>query len=166
MPARQLKHAFAKPGLDAEKARHFGDPPADDLGAVTQAFQPKGELVPHLVSDDLPLGILVDKSDFRRAHPFGQLLDIGPIVEDLPLPVPIWRELSLHVAQQGALAAARPAAHHNELRGLDAKGELAERRLITACVGKTHAFETNDFHEYRSPISIAIGRLSSTPYAR
>ena len=63
LAAGQFGDILIKPPLDAEKRRHLRHAAADGGGVLPQALQPEGQLVPHLVGDDLVLRGLLDKAD-------------------------------------------------------------------------------------------------------
>ena len=82
----QLGHIFIKPGLDAEERGHFSHPAADGWGVVSQALQSKGQLVPHLIGDDLVIRGLLDKADALRLLPLVQLVQREALKQDLTAP--------------------------------------------------------------------------------
>ena len=112
LSAGQLGDVFVKPGLDAEKGGHFGHPPADGGGVIAQALQAEGQLMPHLIGDELVLRGLEYEANARRLLPLVQLVQGDALKADLPQPVAMGGQHRLELAQQGGFAAARRAAQH------------------------------------------------------
>ena len=63
LPAGKLGHILVKPLLNTEKRRHLRHTAANGGGILSQTFQPEGQLVPHLIGDDLVLRGLLHKAD-------------------------------------------------------------------------------------------------------
>ena len=60
----KLGRFFVKPIVDTEVGSHFGNSETYFRSFHAEVFKPKRQLMPHLVSDNLTLGILHDKADF------------------------------------------------------------------------------------------------------
>lgn len=73
LPAGKGRRVPAEPFLNTEIAGHFRHAPADHRRVLPQAFQPEGQLVPHLVRDRLALGIL----HVNRSLPRGAVIQLS-----------------------------------------------------------------------------------------
>lgn len=122
LSAGQLGHVLIKPCLDTEKGRHLRHPAADGGRVVPQAFQPKSQLVPHLVCDDLVLRGLLDEADPPRLLPLVQLVQRPALKENLSGPPAVRGHDGLELPQQSRLAAPGGAAEDQELSPLYRQG--------------------------------------------
>ena len=148
LAARQLvRRAVEQPG-DAERERRLLDPARDRGRAPAAVLERERELRAHRPHHDLRLGVLE-----QRAGDGGQLgravvARVEPAGQQPP------RELAAvevrhepgRGAQQRRLARPRPAREHDELAGLDAQGDVGERRPRGARIRVGHAVEDELAH--------------------
>ena len=136
MPAGQFGDIVIKPGLDAEEGGHFCNPPADGGRIIPKAFQAKGQLVPHLVGDDLVFRALLDKPDrlalAARIHPV-QRRAFKP---DFAGALSVRREHGFHLPQERRFAAPGRPAQHQKLPGLHGQGHALQRVPALLRIGK------------------------------
>ena len=166
LSAGQLRHVPVKPVLDAEEGRHLRHPAADGGGVRPQALQPEGQLVPHLVGDDLVFRRLLDKADAGRLGPLVHLLQGGVPEQDAPLPDPVGGQGGLQLPQQGGLAAARRAAQHQKGPLRHRQGQAVNGRGGLPRIGKAQVFDGEQRHARASLRSRITGVRHRARYAR
>ena len=166
LSAGQLRHVPVKPVLDAEEGRHLRHPAADGGGVRPQALQPEGQLVPHLVGDDLVFRRLLDKADAGRLGPLVHLVQGGVPEQDAPLPDPVGSQGGLQLPQQGGLAAARRAAQHQKGPLRHRQGQAVNGRGGLPRIGKAQVFDGEQRHARASLRSRITGVRHRARYAR
>ncbi len=115
LPAGEFCDIFIKPGLYAEERGHLGHPPADSWGIVSQTFQSEGQLVPHLVGNDLVFRRLLDKADALGLGPLVKLVQRTALEENLAASSAMGGQNGLHLAQEGGISAPRRTAEDQKL---------------------------------------------------
>jgi hypothetical protein len=83
---------FVKPGLDTEEAGHLRHAAPDGGGVVPQALQPEGQLVPHLVGDDLVFRRLLHEANAGRLRPLVDAVQRGTLEQNFSCPDAMGRQ--------------------------------------------------------------------------
>ena len=146
LPAGQAGNILIKPILNAEKGGHFRHTAADGGGVQPQTFQPEGQLVPHLVGDDLIVGILQNEADALALLPLGERSKRPSLEYDLALPGAVRGQNGLELPQKRGLAAAGGTAEGDEFPGADGKAQTVQRLVFLLGIGKAHIFERIAVH--------------------
>ncbi len=114
LPSGQIRHIPIEPLVDAEVAGHLRHPQPDGGLVVPQALQAEGQLMPDLIRHDLIFRILQHIADLGALRPVIHSLKRRALIIDLPGALAVGSQHTLHLAHQGALAAAALAAQHIE----------------------------------------------------
>ena len=146
LPAGEFAHAPVKPVLDPEKRRHFRHAPPDHRRFIAQALQAEGQLVPHLVRDQLVFRILLHKADLLRAAAPVQIIQRAAPEPNVARSSSVGRQFRLQQAQQCGFSAAGRAAKHQKLPLLHRERYTAQRLPRLLRIGKTHIAECKRFH--------------------
>ena len=155
LSAGKLGNIPVKPVLDAEKAGHLRHPAADGGGVAAQALQAEGQLVPHLVGDDLVVRILQHEADAGALLPPGQGLQGLPLKQDAPLPEAVGGQGGLELPQQGGLSAAGGAAQGDKGPRPDGQADAIQGFFILLGIGKAQIFQRKAVH-FRSSLRSRI----------
>ena len=142
----KLGNILVKPMLNAEKAGHFGHSPADGGGVIAQTFQTEGQLVPHLVGDDLVVGILQHKADAAALFPLGKLRQRLALEQNGAFQPAVGGQSRLQLPQQGGFSAAGRAAKGDKLTGMDRERQVVQGLLLRIGIGKAQILERKAFH--------------------
>ena len=129
------------PVLNAKIAGHFTHPAADVRLRHPQVFQPKGQLVPHLVRDNLLLRILGHKADFSGADSDVQALQRFAAIENPAIFLPVWSQLPLYEPQQRGFPTAGLAAQEGEAPPIQSQGYVIQGLFLCLGVGKAQIFD-------------------------
>ncbi len=146
LPAGQLRHIFIKPGLNTEKAGHLRHSAADGGGVAPKAFQPEGQLVPHLVGDDLVVRGLLHEADLLALGALVQFIQRSTLEQNFPRARPVGGEDGFQLPQQGAFSATGRAAQDEKFPRLHRQVKLPERLLLLLRVGEAQVPDRKSFH--------------------
>ena len=100
LPAGQLCDILVEPCLNAEKGGHLGHPAPDGGRIISQALQAEGQLMPHLVGDNLVLRALLHKADSCALLALIQLLQRPSLKADVTHPAAMGGQYGLELTQQ------------------------------------------------------------------
>ena len=157
LSAGQLRHIPVEPALDAEIAGHLRHPKAHGVRVGAQALQTEGQLVPHLVGDDLVIGILHDKADPGRLLPEGNIFQRNPVQQDLPAAPAMGSQHGFQVPQKRCLAAAGLAAQYDIFPFFNGEIHTIQRFALRGGVGEIQILDTQMCHWIISFICITMG---------
>ena len=167
LPAGERIHAAVKPRLDAEKARHLADAQPHGLRVRAETFQPEGQLVPHLVGDELVVRLLQHEADALRLCARVPRLQRLAVEQHPPAARAVGCEHRLQMPQQRALPAAGHAAQQEKLPLAHGKRDIVQRALHRLWVGESQMFDRKRRHVSASFRFSSRGRLqNSAKHAR
>ena len=142
----EFRHVLIKPGLDAEEGGHLRHPAADGGGIIPQALQPEGQLVPHLVRDNLILRGLLHKSDPGALGPLVYLVQGCSFKENASSPVSGRGQHRFELPEKGGFAAAAGSAESDELPLGDGEGKMRQGVVPLLRIGEAQVPDLKRFH--------------------
>ena len=110
LAAGEIGHIPVEPVLNAKITGHLRHAAAHGGLITAQTFQPEGQLMPHLVGDDLVVGVLHDIADFGRLIPLGHVFQGDAVEANIPAAFTAGSKNAFQMAQESSLAAAAAAA--------------------------------------------------------
>ena len=132
----QLLHLPIKPALEPKIAGHLRHPQPHVPQLQPQILQTEGHLMPHLIGDQLLLGILHHKANFPRLGSQVHLVQRSTFVIYLPRLGAMWGEDAFELADEGGFPAPGPPADHHEFPRLNVKVHLSQRRGRRVRIGE------------------------------
>ena len=156
MTARKRSDGLIKPRLDAEETCHFGNTAANRRRVIAEGFQPKRQLVPDLVGDDLVFGTLLHEADLFGLFALVKRIEISSLKQNFSGTSAVRGKNGFELPQQRRFAAARGAAKHQKLARLDGQRQIGNCVFRLFRVSKIQAFDCKDFHclsSFRSRIT-------------
>ena len=154
-----------EPALHAEKARHLGDAAADGGRIVPEALQPKGQLVPDLVGDDLVFRALLHKADALRLLALRNVGERAGVEKDRAPADAVGRKSGLQLAEERAFAAAGKSAERDKLARAERQAHVPQGGSGLPGVGKGQAFDAIELHVRASFLCSSTGVRQSRKYA-
>ena len=154
-----------EPALHAEKARHLGDAAADGGRIVPEALQPKGQLVPDLVGDDLVFRALLHKADALRLLARRNVGERAAVEKDRAPADAVGRKSGLQLAEERAFAAAGKSAERDKLARAERQAHIPQGGRELPGVGKGQAFDAIELHVRASFLCSSTGVRQSRKYA-
>ena len=154
-----------EPALHAEKARHLGDAAADGGRIVPEALQPKGQLVPDLVGDDLVFRALLHKADALRLLALRNVGERAAVEKDRAPVDAVGRKSGLQLAEERAFAAAGKPAERDEFARAERQAHVPQGGRKLPGVGKGQAFDAIELHVRASFLCSSTGVRQSRKYA-
>ena len=98
--------------MNPEIACHLCHSQTNRRRIISQTFQTKCKLMPHLICHDLIFGILQYIANFLALLPVADFLQIQPIITDFPGTAAKRSQIRLQLAKQRTLATATLTAQH------------------------------------------------------
>ena len=157
LPAGERRYLPVEPILDAEKAGHLRHPQPHDALLAAQVFQPEGQLVPHLIGDDLVVRVLHHKADLSGLLPQADLGQGHTIQRDLAASAPVGGQHGFQMPQQGGLSAAGLAAQQHIFPLGQPHGDITQRGSGRAGVGEAYMFQREICHAITSLMCSSVG---------
>ena len=158
LASRKLADVLVEPPLNAEKACHFRNSQPNGSGVKPQVFKSEGQLVPHLVRNNLGIGILKDIAYLRCLLLLGKLPHISAIEFDCSLQTAMGSNQGLQISQQRCLTASGSAAEHHHLSHIYLKTHIPEGRFSLFGICKCQIFDSKCFHTSASLASTNTGK--------
>ena len=162
----QLGDVFIEPPFDAEKRRHLRHTAADGGGVLSQTFQSEGQLVPHLVGDDLILRRLLHKADAGGLGALVHVLQWCIPEQDAARPDAVRGQRGLQLPQQRGLSAAGRAAQHHERALRHGQRQVVDGADGLLRVGECQIFDGEQRHARASLLSKMTGVRHKARYTR
>ena len=154
-----------EPALHAEKARHLGDAAADGGRIVPEALQPKGQLVPDLVGDDLVFRALLHKADALRLLARRNVGEQAAGEKDRARTNAVGRKRGLELAKERAFTAAGKPAERDKLARAERQAHVPQGGRELPGVGKGQVFDAIELHVRASFLCSSTGVRQSRKYA-
>ena len=130
LAAGKRRHVAVKPFLNSEEGGHFRHTAADGGGIISETLQSEGQLVPHLIGDNLILRRLLHEADLRRLPAAGNLLQRCPTEINLSASGAVGRQSCFQLTQKGGFSAAGGAAQDKKVPLRNREGNPGKRGLF------------------------------------
>ena len=166
LPAGQLRDTLIKPSLNAEKGCHFRHAAAYGGRILAQAFQPEGQLMPHLIGDDLVFRRLLHKADAGSLCTLVHLLQRRIAEANAARADTVRGQRRLQLPQQRGFSAARGAAQHHKRPLRHGQRQIVDGADGLLRVGECQVLDGEQRHARASLLSKMTGVRHKARYTR
>ena len=158
LTAGQSGHILMKPIGNTKIAGHFCHTGAHGLLVTAQGFQTESQLMPHLIGDDLIIGILHHIADFGSLIPLIDFLERHPVKQDLTAFLAVRRKDRFQLTQKRCFTAAGLAAEDDIFSLFNGQVHTVQRFFAFGCgICKCQIFDLEMCHWMASFICNAVG---------
>ncbi len=147
LPPGKLRHVGVKPVLNAEIAGHFRHPQPHGGRVTAKALQAEGQLVPHLVGDNLAVRVLHDVADALSLFSGADFCQQTVVKANRAGLFPVGGQNGFQLSQQGGFSAAAFAAQGKVFPRLQGEADVGQTGAIRGGgVGKVQVLQFKKCH--------------------